>query len=222
MTTDKWHNLFPGEPAFILGTGPSIKDCDLSLIEDALTIGVNHAFRNSTLGSIPLDPTILLWQDLRFYRTERDRLKDCESILVGAHHSVRRFSQDDLHERVVTYELTTFCEWGKQTGKLKGLVNSGALAFQLAQAMGCYPIVLIGCDGARHESYHGHNPAWSGHTRKLLTKSLQVMKQHSDDDEIVNCSYSNIARPYSLQDAIQGMAFKGRKHYQDKLMGGIR
>ena len=40
------HNIHQGKRAFLVGNGPSLNDCDLSLLKDEITIGVNAIYLN--------------------------------------------------------------------------------------------------------------------------------------------------------------------------------
>ncbi|MEL6977879.1 MAG: glycosyltransferase [Pseudomonadota bacterium] len=50
----RWYNAYRGRRAFLIGNGPSLNECDLSLLRDEITIGVNSIFfKRDELGGLP-------------------------------------------------------------------------------------------------------------------------------------------------------------------------
>lgn len=51
---NSWCNAYRGRRAFLIGNGPSLNKCDLSLLRDEITIGVNSIFfKADELGGLP-------------------------------------------------------------------------------------------------------------------------------------------------------------------------
>ena len=70
-----WGDQLKDVPAFVLGNSPALNDEDLSTLEPFVTIGLNRAFYK-------IDPTILLWQDIELWFTERKKILRLNAIKV--------------------------------------------------------------------------------------------------------------------------------------------
>jgi len=130
---ERWEGILGGEPAFILGNGPSLTDNNLKLLDDCFTIGINRIY-------LLMDPTILLWQDKGLYKDGIDKLEKCASIKCCRTYvdSEKRWTNFKLESN--PYKFT------KNPHHLWGFGCSGSLAIQLAYAMGAGSIVLLGMD----------------------------------------------------------------------------
>ncbi len=68
-----WYMRMKNIPCFLLGNGPSLKNKDLSILNDYFTVGINRIF-------FIYDPTILIWQDLALWQQERKKILQTKAI----------------------------------------------------------------------------------------------------------------------------------------------
>ena len=71
-----------GIPCFIVGNGPSLDNVFIHKLDDYFTIGVNRVFKKDNF-----DPTILLWQDIDLWMTERHEIIKLEAIKLSRNAS---------------------------------------------------------------------------------------------------------------------------------------
>lgn len=167
--------LWKGQPAFVVGSGPSIKGLDLSrLLHEELTIGCNEEYR--------WEPKISICQDVRFFFGDgtpgRLPAKDnprwwgnpSSLPVFFKGHPDRPDPPYDDHDLIVELKAATRMgskgemefKWG--TSLEEGLyygANCGLAALNLADILGADPIYLLGFDcasmaGLTH--HHGHYP----------------------------------------------------------------
>lgn len=207
-----WVDALPDIPAFVIGNGPSVKDNDLSVIEDYFSVGINRAF-------YVLDPTILLWQDISLLNTEYHRLHNTQALKVSRDTADPRRIYYNFHLKGGAYRFDT-----SKTHILYGRGSSGPLGVQLAVSMGCRPIVIIGMDckrGPKGESdFYGNNPHWLPHTLDNCTLGLEFMKKHCPV-EIISCSNNSFWERQSLKDVVQLIDSKharGRQSYVKQIL----
>ena len=168
----QWVDRLKGVPAFIVGTAPSLLEMNVNVgaLSDYFTIGINRAFKY-------LDPTILFWQDMSLWDTEADKVVGLKALKVA------RDSADpkrQFYNFLLKGPDFKFAK-PKQTHVLYGRGASGPLCVQLAYAMGCSPIVLLGIDcqlGAdgRTDAY-GNNKFWTDKTLDNCTRGLLFIRQ---------------------------------------------
>ena len=132
-SASKWINSIKGEPAFILGNGPSISDYDLTLLDDFFTLGTNRIF-------LIYDPTVLIWQDKQIHTNHRKEVDESKSIKICRNIYDKRKEFFNFELKLNPYKF------GENTDLLHGRGNTGVLAAQLAVAMGCSSLVLLGTD----------------------------------------------------------------------------
>ncbi len=97
---------------------------------------------------------------------------------------------------------------------LYGRGSTGPLAVQMADALGCRPIFLIGMDcicRGKATDFYGTNRDWKPHTTKLCESGLKWISTNFAHDEVINLS----ASPQGVADATRKFAkfAKGRDHY---------
>ncbi|MFW6025869.1 MAG: hypothetical protein ACOCRX_05950 [Candidatus Woesearchaeota archaeon] len=131
--TKYWEKSLKNVPCFLLGNGPSISNQDLSILKDYFTIGINRIFKK-------IDPTILFWQDLSTWLEHKNEIKKTKAIkLCRKGAETENYCYHFLLKRK-NHVLTSSLKY------LYGRGNTSALAFQVAYALGCNPIFLIGID----------------------------------------------------------------------------
>jgi hypothetical protein len=178
-----WKGTLKGVPCFILGNGPSMNDHPVAeLLPKFFTIGINRAFKI-------LDPTILLWQDMNLWTTEKEELDKLKAI---------KYARSGSDPRGTAYSFKVMkAPYRKPSNPmiLFGAGSSGPLAFQLAYSLGCRPIILLGCDCAyrgEQTDFYGKNTDHSGHTLEQCSRGLRWIKSQDQDVPIINCSDNNI------------------------------
>jgi 6-hydroxymethylpterin diphosphokinase MptE-like len=143
--------LHRGERAFILGNGPSLNECDLSLLKDEVTFAVNNIYLNyEKMGFYPT-----------YYAVEDVLVAEDRAPQINAYHGPRakffgnylRYCIQDapdvvwLNVRVDNTNYTGFPNFSKNAARR---VWSGGtvtyLCMQLAYYMGFDRVYLIGFD----------------------------------------------------------------------------
>ena len=207
----EWLGRLQDHPAFILGNGSSIKSQPLKLLEDYFTIGINRAF-------YLIDPTILFWQDIGLWNTEHHKLHNLQCIKLCRDISDPRHIYYNFYLRGGPYKFE-----GK-THILCGRGSTGPIAVQLAVALGCKPIVLLGmdckiCDGKT--DFYGNNPHWRPHTATNCVSGLEYLKSNCPV-KILNCSDNDVfEEKHKLSDVLATIDRKyaiGRNKHVSKLI----
>jgi hypothetical protein len=202
--TRTWVDVLPDVPVFIIGNGPSVNDENLQTLEKYFTIGINRAFYK-------LDPTILLWQDISLWNSEYHKLHNLQALKVCRDIADPRRIYYNFYLKSGPYRFDT-----TKTHILYGAGSSGPLAVQLAVAMGCRPIVLIGMDceqGPNKETdFYGNNPYWLPHTLNNCRIGLEFVKKCPV--EIISCSGNDLWPRQSLEQVIQHIDTKHARNRQ--------
>ena len=208
-----WVDRLPDIPAFIIGNAPSLNDHDLDLLKDYFTIGVNRAF-------YAIDPTILLWQDISLWTSEYNKLHNTQSIKVVRDIADPRKIYYNFHLKSGPYQFDT-----TKTHILYGRGSTGPIALQLAVALGCRPIVMLGMDcrkGEKNESdFYGDNIHWTPHTLSQCQKGLDFIKEQCPV-EVINVGLSNLWPQRKLKDVVEQIGTRyarGRQSYVKQLLG---
>lgn len=188
-----WVDRLPDCPAFIIGNGCSVLDLNLKPLEKYFTIGVNRAF-------YVLDTTVLLWQDISLWNTEYHRLHATQSLKVSRDVSDPRKIYYNFHLKGGGYRFDP-----ENTHILYGRGSTGPLAVQLAVAMGCRPIILIGMDCKRGPSgesdFYGENKYWTDTTLDHCMRGLHFIKEQCPV-EVINCGANLLWPQEKLQDVL--------------------
>lgn len=199
-----WVNRLTDVPAFIVGNGPSLKHHENlpEILEPYFSIGINRSF-------YLLDSTILLWQDISLWNTEYHKLHNTQSLKVARDIADPRRIYFNFHLKGGPFQFDR-----DKTHILHGRGNSGILACELAVAMGCRPIILLGMDCKLAENgntdFYGINPYWNSSTLKNCQSGLDFLKQQCPV-EIYNCSSNNLWEQRSLKDVIAEIDPDGRR-----------
>lgn len=201
-----WKNLLKGQPAFILGNGLSISDQPLSLLNNYFTIGINRIF-------YIYDPTVLIWQDIALWKTNRDDILSCRAIKVSRDLS-------DPRKYFLNYKLAQDPPRFKRKPEyLHGRGNTGGISIQFAVALGCSPIIILGMDckyGKNGKTdFYGKNKDHSDYTLSMCKKTMKWIKKHCPVS-IYNCSDIDYWPKMDLKDVIKEIQPKklGRKYFQ--------
>ena len=183
-----------GEPCFLVGNGPSLNKHNLEPLKKYFTIGINRTFYK-------LDTTILMWQDLQLWHTDKNKILRTQSIKYCSERS-------DIQGRFYHFKLAPGdYKLPIKPTRLFGRGSTGPLAFQLAYILGCNPVVLLGMDCCYEEGktdFYGVNPMHKPHTLRNCKKGLTWMKECKSDINIINCSNNKIfEEKHELNDALQ-------------------
>ena len=208
-----WVNRLSGVPAFIVGCSPSTDEIDFSLLKNYFTIGINRAFKL-------IDPTILMWQDITFWNTESSKIKNLKAIKIARDIA-------DPKRLYYNFYLKSSEEYkfDDKTYILNGRGSSGPIAVELAVALGCSPIVLLGLDcqtDGERTDFFGKNPYWTEFTVGNCIKGLEFIKNNCPV-QVINCGRSNLWECHALPEAVKivdpnKIYNKGREAYVNQLL----
>ncbi len=200
-----WVDRLVDIPAFILGNGTSLNEEPVDLLKDYLTIGVNRAFYK-------LDPTILLWQDVSLWNTEYKKLHNTQAIKVSRDVSDPRKVYYNFHLKGGGYRFDP-----TNAHVMYGRGSTGPLAVQLAVAMGCRPIILLGMDCARgvngESDFWGENKYWTDATIMNCQLGLEFIKEQCPV-EVYNCGASDLWPRQSLKSVLEEIPHKYKRSRQ--------
>jgi hypothetical protein len=192
-----WSDRLPDVPAFVVGNGPSLSNTDISILADYFTIGLNRAF-------YLLDPTILLWQDISLWNTEYHRVHNLKALKVARDTADPRRIYYNFYLKGGGYKFDP----DKKTHILYGRGSSGPIGVQLAVALGCRPIILLGMDckrGPKGESdFYGENPHWLPHTLDHCQNGLEWLQKNCPV-EIINCGDNDFWPKEDLNKVVQNI-----------------
>lgn len=203
----QWNNILRGHTVFILGNAPSISNQNLSLLDDYFTIGINRIF-------YLYDPTILIWQDKQVWDRDKKKILEQKAIKVSS------FSGDPRHSFINFRVIYGSFRFTDDPQKLYGTGNTGALAIQLAVALGCSNIILLGTDckygyGDKTDFY-GINKDHKSYTLKMCSSAMKWVKDNCPIP-IYNCSENDYWEKEKLIDVINRIKPKkiGRAKYKE-------
>jgi len=207
-----WVDRLVDVPAFIVGTGPSLNSVNLKSIQDYFSIGINRCFRK-------IDPTILVWQDISLWNSEYQNLHNTQSLKVSRDVSDPRKIYYNFHLKGGGYKFDP-----ATPHILHGRGSTGPLAVQLAVAMGCRPIVLLGMDCQRGEQgesdFYGENRYWTDATLQNCYDGLVFVKEQCPV-EIHNCGHSDLWPQENLENVLNqlnGQYKRNRQKYVSQIL----
>lgn len=195
--------IWPDSTVVILGSGPSVKDADLSLIWSHRVIAINHSFR--------LGPADMLWfGDLPWYQAnERDinsfgglKCTCCSALPEVPWPGIKRVRR-------------SVKQWGIETERADAVAwnrNSGTSAINVAWHMGAKRVVLVGFDmKARRGKTHFHSYYGKDRKVKSYDKHLKAFPHVAEDAkriglEIVNCCADSAIEQFpvmTLEEALK-------------------
>ncbi|MHA1469339.1 MAG: hypothetical protein ACTSSP_02115 [Candidatus Asgardarchaeia archaeon] len=188
-----WNGLLKGHVAFILGNAPSIAREDLKLLNPYFTIGTNRIF-------YIYDPTVLLWQDKQVWNSDKKNIIRQQAIKMSS--STGDPGRIFINFRVLDTEFT----FGSNIGVLHGKGNTGVLAVQVAVALGCSDIVLLGTDckygKGRKTDFYGKNRDHKPYTLKMCKAAMKWVDENCPVP-IHNCSDNRLWDKEKLSDVIK-------------------
>ena len=192
---ENWAGSLKNVPAFIVGNGPYLKNIDISVLDDKyFTIGINRAF-------LKIDPIILVWQDMALWLKEKKAVKKIKALKYcrkgAGKNSFYQFNLIGMKSKLTSTPSIIY-----------GRGSSGPVAFQLAYALGCDPIILLGMDCKKDKkgrtNFYGNNPMHRHHTLPNCVKGLNWIRKSGHNREIINCSKNDVFGPkYSLEEALK-------------------
>lgn len=211
-STRFWVDRLVDIPAFIIGNAPSLNECNLSLLEHYFTIGINRAFYK-------IDPTILIWQDISLWNTEYQKLHSTQAVKVSRDVSDPRKIYYNFYLKGGPYKFDR-----TSTHVLYGRGSTGPLAVQLAVAMGCSPIILLGMDclkDAQNQSdFYGNNQHWTDTTQENCLLGLKFIHEQCPVP-IRSCNNSSLWPKEQLENiigTINSIHKRSRQSYVSQLL----
>ena len=132
-----------GEPCFLIGTGPSLNDVDVSLLDDKLTFGCSRAF---------LMPNLKLnYYGVESERTVKQALLGVEMLECDAKFIPMRFKNTYFGNNTVFVNFPhSYPDFPKFSFDCEEIVYWGCnvlyMLLQIATYMGCNPLYLLGID----------------------------------------------------------------------------
>lgn len=202
----KWKNLLKGQPAFILGNGISISKQPLTILDPYFTLGINRIF-------YIYDPTVLIWQDVALWKTNRDDILTSRAIKVSRDLS-------DPRKYFLNYKLAQDPpKFKRKPEHLHGRGNTGGISIQFAVALGCSSVVLLGMDckyGSKGKTdFYGKNKDHTEYTLSMCRRTMRWARKHCPIP-IYNCSNIDLWPKRELKDVVKELKPKklGRKYFQ--------
>ena len=187
-----WSGIMNGHVAFILGNGPSVNECDLSLLDNYFTIGINRIFKI-------YDPTMLFWQDKEITKSYYKEIIKCPSVKVcrDIYDYSSSFTNFYLDNSSYRFHNTPWHLYGRGC--------SGGLAVQLAYSMGFSSVVVIGCDCKYingNTDFYGKNKFHRPHTLVHFNQAMKWVKENINIP-LYNCGYCSLWPRIELKEAIE-------------------
>ena len=200
-----WVDRLPDVPAFIVGNAPSLNEHNLLLLKDYFTIGINRAF-------YVIDPTILIWQDIGLWNTEYHSLHNLQALKVARDIADPRRRYYNFHLKGGPYKFDR-----RKCHILHGRGSTGPLAVELAVAMGCRPIILMGMDckvdADGSTDFYGVNPHHRPHTMDNCELGLRFLKEQCPH-EIISCGDTDLWERKDLKDILSEIDPRYRRSRQ--------
>ena len=165
----------------------------MSLLNNYFTIGINRIFY--IYGS-----TILIWQDINLWAQNKKDIIKSKSIKICRDIS-------DPRKIYLNFKLAQDPFKFKRTpDKLHGRGNTGLLAAEMAVALGCSCLILIGMDGKYDKEgktdFYGNNLDHGPNTVLQFKNSLKWLKNNCPVP-IYNCSKNKFWPKIKLEKAIK-------------------
>ncbi len=137
-----FYNTVSGRKVFIIGGGPSLKEIDISLLDQKLTIRINVAYK------IIKNPTALYWCDESWAASAYDDINKIECFKFTGKHSADGFIKDNIKSIGGATVLKRTGDFGidPNIDHVRGN-NSGAHVINLLANMAVSDIILLGFDG---------------------------------------------------------------------------
>lgn len=200
-----WNNRLYDVPCFLIGNGPSLNNIDTNRIVNFFSIGINRAFYK-------IDTTVLMWQDISLYYSERIKMQKTSSLKLCTQKA-------DPDARYSHFEVEgSEFKIPQHANILHGSGTSVPLAVQLAIVLGCNPIILCGCDCKvknNKTNFYGNNKYHNNNTMRQCSAGLRWIKEEIHDKKIKNiisCSENDFFQNASLNEVLQSI---NKSHQRD-------
>lgn len=185
--------LWPGETAFVIGGGPSLRGFDFDRLRDRNVVAVNAAFIDAPRASVMLSSAHA------FYEMHRDAIAAFGGIALTMSKAAHIASQGRLH---LIEAIPTLKEgFAVPAGAVRRGLTTGHTAAALAVAMGASRVVLLGIDGRAGDDgashFHGHYTHRGPTTADQLAAYVAAWKGWRADAEAVGVEIVN-ATPGSV------------------------
>ena len=160
-----------------------------------------------------------MWQDISLWNSEYQRLHNTQAIKVCRDVADPRRIYYNFHLKGGPYRFDI-----QKTHILYGRGSSGPLAIELAVAMGCRPIILLGMDCKRGEDgrsdFYGENKYWREHTLDNCLLGLKWVQENCPV-EVRCCGDTPFWPQEDLQTVLKDIDSshqRGRKSYVQQLL----
>ncbi|MCX7164831.1 MAG: DUF115 domain-containing protein, partial [Rhodocyclales bacterium] len=144
-------NLHAGQRAFIIGNGPSLNLCDLSLLKDEITFGVNGIFLNYE--KMGFHPTYYVVEDLLVAEDRAEQINSYSGPHIKFFGNYLRYCLNDssnavwLNVRVNYEDYEGFPHFSRDAARMVWVGGTVSyLCMQLAYFMGFSTVYLVGFD----------------------------------------------------------------------------
>jgi hypothetical protein len=198
-------NNIIGDEIYILGNGPSLKNCDFNFLKDKTTFALNSSYKKfAELDFYPtyfgcFDPKLIECHYDKFVKLMNDNNKIKNFFFLNENNKgQKQFSSKD--ENNSRYQKINFLPPQKSYinkssfNKFYKMHNSGATAALISIILGYKKIILLGCDG----NYVEQIPE----TRLIdaSTKTLQILETPKKNPNYWFDNYQEKGEIYSVPD----------------------
>lgn len=177
------HNLHCGQRAFIIGNGPSLNACNLKLLQNEFTFGVNNIFLNYE--KMGFFPTYYVVEDILLAEDRSDQINNYHGPQIKFFGNYLNYCIQDNEDVVwlnVKTDYTNYAGFPKFSRNSARMIWVGGtvtyICMQLAFYFGFQEVYLIGFD----HSYRIPDDAKLNEKEKKITSS-------SDDPNHFNSGY---------------------------------
>jgi hypothetical protein len=146
----KLHNIHKGKRAFIIGNGPSLNKCDLHLLKDEITFGVNAIYLNYK--NMGFYPTYYVVEDIFVAEDRKNEINSLKGPIkfFGNYLNYCIDGSDDVIWLNVQMKYSDYLDFPHFTTKAARMVWTGGtvsyICLQLAYYMGITEVYLVGFD----------------------------------------------------------------------------
>lgn len=235
MSIKDLYNKHEGEVCFIVGTGPSLNETNLSLIEGKTVFGVNALYKSG----IKCDYCAIA--DGAVYRAHIDELAKYDTTLIVDHNAymIERDKKRALDLRTKPYMFIggkANKVWSEGTflkDPTKGFYGGGtiitSIALPMAYYMGFSKVYLVGVDcdytkGHRFDGSNTENPGglaggiFSTEHWDIIFKVYDIFKREFEADgrEIINCTVGGKLEVFKRQSLEEVFGIKPKKRRKKK------
>ena len=143
-TVNNLDGRFKGRRVFIIGGGPSLRGFDFSRLDDELTIGINNIIRY-------YEPSILHWLDPETYFKNHEEIDAFQGLKISAQVAKAKDTKGIIEIKTSNKPSKSFYSGGFYHSQ-----SSALTALNIAIALGCDPIYLLGIDCGFDEEGRSH------------------------------------------------------------------